>query len=378
MANLRGPKVRGILLVAFAVVVALSTVPSFLGMHKEEPIYPGPGVTQTKKLSDYYEGLRDTAGDTDVFVLEGSESGGTALLLGGNHPDEPAAYLTAVLVMERATVSKGRLIIIPRSNNSGFTHNVPGEASPQQFPIETSAGTRWFRYGARGINPIHSWPDQEVYIHHPSGQRLSGDETRNLNRAFPGRPNGTLAERIAYGITELIRKEHVDLTIDLHTAMPEYPNINVIVAHERAMPVAAIAQLNLLLEGMKISLAASPKMLHGLTHRELGDFTETLVVLFEAPNISIGRLRGRTNTDTIVKGQDDFYVWGARLGRLFIPFTEEGWPLNVRLARHVTGIKAVCEALGEIYPDKAVVLENLPSYNELATEAGRYFHPPEE
>jgi hypothetical protein len=159
--------------------------------------------------------------------------------------------------------------------------------------------------------------------------------------------------------------------------MPEYPNINVIIAHERAMEIAASAQLTLLLEGINISLANSPKNFHGLTHREIGDFTDSFVVLMEAPNIAFGRLRGRTTVDTIIKGQDDFYVWGAKLGRLFIPFTEEGWPLNLRLARHITTTKTLIEAFSELYPDKEIMINNIPSYQELIDNAGSFYHPPE-
>lgn len=377
MIALKEPKVRGIFLVVFALIIALVTIPNFLSMHKVEPLFPGPGVTQVKLLSDYFEGLKNTPVDTEVFLLEGAEKGGTVLLLGGVHPDEPEGFLTTVLFLERANILKGRIFIIPRSNKSGFTYNIPGEAAPQRFPITTANGIRWFRFGSRGINPVHSWPDQEIYIHYPSGQRMSGDDTRNLNRSFPGRPNGTLAERITYGICELIRQEGVDLTIDFHTAMPEYPNINVIVAHERAMEIAASAQLTLLLEGINISLANSPKNFHGLTHRELGDFTDTYAVLMEAPNIAIGRLRGRTTVDTIIKGQDDFYVWGAKLGRLFVPFTKEGWPLNVRLARHITTTKTLIEAFSELYPGKEIIIDNIPSYQELIDNAGSFYHPPE-
>jgi hypothetical protein len=377
MNILNKSKIRGIVLIAFILIIVSITIPSFLSMHEVEPLFPGPAVVQTKLLSDYFEGLKNTPGDTEIYLLEGAEKGGTVLLLGGVHPDEPTGFLTTVLFLERSTISKGRIFIIPRTNKSGFTYNIPGEAVPQRFPLETNEGTRWFRFGARGINPIHSWPDQEIYIHYPSGQRMSGDDTRNLNRSFPGRPNGTLAEKITYGVAELIRQEGVDLTIDFNTAMPEYPNINVIVAHDRAMEIAASAQLTLLLEGINIGIANSPKNFHGLTHREIGDFTDSFVVLMEAPNIAFGRLRGRTTVDTIIKGQDDFYVWGAKLGRLFIPFTEEGWPLNVRLARHITTTKALIEAFSELYPDKSLMINNIPSYQELIDDAGSFYHPPE-
>ena len=49
-----------------------------------------------------------------------------------------------------------------------------------------------------------------------SGQQLSGSETRNLNRAFPGRADGTLTEQIAYAIMQLLEQENVDMGFDLH------------------------------------------------------------------------------------------------------------------------------------------------------------------
>ena len=143
-------------------------------------------------------------------------------MLGGTHGDEPAGYLAAVVLVERARVHAGRLIVLPRANASGFTHNIGQEAHPQDFTIDTSAGLRRFRFGARAGNPVHQWPDPQVYFHANSGQALSGSETRNLNRAYPGRAAGSLTERLAFAITTLIEREHADLAVDLHEASPDY------------------------------------------------------------------------------------------------------------------------------------------------------------
>ena len=124
-------------------------------------------------------------------------------------------------------------------------------------------------------------------------RRCPGSETRNLNRAYPGRPDGTLTERIAFAITTLIERERVDLAIDLHEASPEYPVVNTIVAHQRAVDLAALASVNLQAIGMTIGLETSPENLHGLSHREWGDATPALAVLMETTNPAQGRLRGR-------------------------------------------------------------------------------------
>ena len=358
----------GVLLLAGVALVVYAVSGPFLSMYEPSVIVPGEGVTRTAMLSEYFPALAGSHGDTQVYVLEGAQPGGKVLVLGGVHADEPEGVLAAVILIERAVVEQGALFVIPFANASAQTNNLPGEGVPQRFAIATPHGERVFTFGSRYTNPLHTWPDPEVYVHFPSGQRLSGEETRNLNRAFPGRPDGNLTERIAHGIAELIRREGVDLAIDLHTAMPEYPNINVIVAHERAMPVASMAQIDLMIGGVNIAISPSPVKYRGLSHRELGDHTAALATLMEAPNIAIGRLRGRTTEATILEGKDPFYVWGARLGRLFVAFDEAGWPMEVRVGRHIAGVQALAGALNLLRPDRAVRIR-APEYREIV-EAG--------
>jgi hypothetical protein len=369
-------RVRGIaLLVAVGLIVFVASG-SFRFVDPADVVVPGVGVTRRGMLSEYFPALAGSPGDTAVYVMEGELPGGSVLVLGGVHADEPASYLTAILLIESGTVRQGTAYVIPFANASAVTNNLPGEGVPQSFAIATEGGERVFPNGSRYTNPIHSWPDAEVYVHHPSGQRLSGEETRNLNRAFPGRPDGNLTERIAFGITELIRQEEIDLTIDLHTAMPEYPNINVIVAHERSMILASMAQIDMMIDGISISLSPSPPMFHGLSHRELGDHTETLATLLEAPNIAIGRLRGQTTVSTILDAQDPFYVWGDRLGRLFVPFDDGGWPLAVRVGRHVAGVRALTNAMSDMNPNRSIRLE-LPTYASIVERGvGAFLNPP--
>ena len=109
-------------------------------------------VTARSRLSQYCRPLAGTAGDTDLFVLSGAEPGATVLVLGGTHGDEPAGYVAAVMLVERARVVRGRLIVIPRANASGFTHNVPQEGHPQRFTVQTPrpSRTNWTSsYGCR-------------------------------------------------------------------------------------------------------------------------------------------------------------------------------------------------------------------------------------
>ncbi|MDR1786226.1 MAG: succinylglutamate desuccinylase [Spirochaetaceae bacterium] len=358
--------ISAIVIAIAALAAAFVSGREFLAHRRPETIFPGPGVTEKRMLSDWYPALKGGRGDTEVYIFRGDEEGGSILVLGGTHPNEPSGYLAATVLVENASVSKGTLYVIPRANNSAFTHNDPQEGSPASFTIKKSDGDeRVFRFGSRATNPLDQWPDPEVYIHASSGQHLSGNETRNLNRGYPGRTNGTFTERVCYGITSLIKAQNITMTIDLHEASPEYPVINAIVAHERAMTLASYVVLGLEIQDIKIGLEPSPRNLHGLTHRELGDATDTFAVLMETANASQGRIRGRTDAALALTGKDTCYVKAAELGRLYVPFDERGHPIEERVGRHLAGIAEFAFALGTEYPDKEILIEGIPDYYEL-------------
>ena len=362
---MKGNKITGIIMIFLSLVIAFVAGKEFLKTRELEPIVKGDGVTSMQKLSDYLPDLKGTRGDSDIYILQGKEPGGSVLILGGTHPNEPAAFLTTVLLVENLKVDKGTVYIIPRANGSAMSHNDPQEASPQRFTIKTPYGERWFRFGSRATNPLDQWPDPDVYIHAASGQKLSGNETRNLNRAYPGRADGTYTEKVAYAITELIKKNDINMEIDLHEASPEYPVINAIVAHERAMPISSQVVMNMEFEDILIGLEPSPPSLHGLSHRELGDYTSTYAVLMETANASQGRLRGKTDENLVLTGKDPIYVKAQKIGRLFVPYDENGHPMEERVGRHLTGVVQHIIVMGENEPDKEIIIEGLPSYEDL-------------
>jgi hypothetical protein len=365
MREIKGtPLTAGIFLLVTA-AAAFFAGERFLSMHAEEPVYPSAGLTGIKPLSDYLPALAGTPGDTDVFFYRGAEKGGTVLVLGGTHPNEPAGFVTAVVLAENIRVRRGTVIIIPRGNHSGFSHSDPQEGNPQRFYIPLpGGGAREFRLGSRLTNPVDQWPDPAVYVN-PAGQELSGNEVRNLNRCFPGREKGYLTERIAFAIMELIRREGVDIGVDLHESAPEYPVINAIVFHENSSELAATAALDLQGEGFEVRLEASPVNLRGLTHREWGDHAGIKALLLETPNASHGRLKGQPSSSLIVDGQDKFYARASRLGRLFVPYGEEGIPLAERVARHLAALEAIVRGLGDLEPGKAVAVDGLPPFAEV-------------
>ena len=362
------------LLCVFVAVMVVILGLSFRSMKEVEPIYPGPGVTGQERLSKYSPKLEGTSGDTDIYILDSGVPGASMLVLGGTHPNEPSGFISAVALIETLKPVSGVLYVIPRANASAFTCNDPQEGSPQRFTIQTAGGARWFRFGSRATNPIDQWPDSEVYVHASSGQTLSGSEIRNLNRAYPGREDGTLTECVAYGITQFIKQHNVTITVDLHEASPEYTTVNAIVAHEKAMEVATVALWDLE-EVMKITVEASPQNLHGLTHRELGDYTDTLALLMETANASQGRLHGTVTPEMVVSGQDKFYYRAGQYGALTVNYPETGISMNERCARHITSLNAFCQSYAG--PAGTIDLGDVPTYKEIIKNGiGAYLAPP--
>ena len=346
--------------------------------HLREPVVPGPAVARVARLSEYFPGLRGTTNDLNVYILEGKEPGGAVLVLGGTHPEEPAGRLAAWILAENAVLAKGRLFVILSANRSATTATRLGGAYPPDFTIPTAWGGQKFRMGDRWSNPLDQWPDPEVYIHYPSRQQLAWMDIRNLNRAFPGRPNGTLTERTCYAITELIRKEKIDLVIDLHEAELQYPVISTIVAHEKGADLAAMVSMMLSSnEGFAIGVEASPKALRGLSHREIGDHTGAVSLLLEAPEPFLDATRGRTGRDLLLTGRDEFIVRAGKRGLLFEKIDEKGWPIDVRVGRHCSTILQILETWSEDKPDRAVSVSGVPRYAEVVKNGtGAYLRDP--
>jgi hypothetical protein len=367
-----------IVLVLAAIVVVLSAARFAPASPTSLELYPSPSLTRQTWLSDYNPALKGTPGDTPVLVFEGAEPGGTMLVLGGTHPDEPAGCAAALVLAENVMPEQGRVIVIPYANASGFTHNLPQEGHPSHYTLDTPNGRRTIPYGARLSNPVHQWPDPTVYVESVRGQKLAGVEARNLNRAYPGLQNGTLTSKVAYAITSLIREEQVDVSVDLHESSPEYPVNNAIVAHDRALDLAAITAVELELSGVAMNIEPSPESLRGFSHREWGDNTDTYAVLFESPNPAQGRLRGKTDEQLIIDGQDPMYLKASSRGRLYVPYTEEGTPLAMRVGRHIASIAALATSHTMLAPDRGIVLSGLPTYDELVSNGvGAYLSPSE-
>lgn len=96
----------------------------------------------------------------------------------------------------------------------------------------------------------------------------------------------------------------------------------------------------------------------------------------ETANPVQGRLRGITDKNLVTRGQDAFYVQASNLGRSFVPVTNEGWPLKIRVGRHLEALKALWSVFSDFNPEKNIIVENVPSLEELKnTGIGSFLQP---
>lgn len=126
-----------------------------------------PAQTQAGKQS-VIELVPGTSFATKAYIFEAKNPGPAVMIVGGIHGNEPAGSLAASKFMQ-VPVLKGTLIVIPRANTLALDNN------------------------------IRTLPEIE-----------------DLNRAYPGKMDGTPAQRITYDIVQLMHKYQVSMVLDLH------------------------------------------------------------------------------------------------------------------------------------------------------------------
>jgi len=338
------------------------------GMGFDLDIRPGEGVTSQAKLSDYFPPLAGSNLDADVFILDSGKPGANALLLGGTHGNELAGTVSGLVMVENSIVKTGKLIVIPYANSSAISMKDTRKNIPQQQPIQSRSGQRVLPYGDRRTDPADQGSeDPDVYVN-PMGYRLkNGKESRNLNRTYPGKADGTPTEQLSYAIIALVKREQVDISLDMHEAdTPERkvqddgdyrPGGNkrlayTLVSHPRGLETAAFSLLALEEDiHISVKLEESNSKYRGLSHLEIGNATQSLSFLSESPNP--GQDRWRDKPDVLT---DQKYPLTHRVG------------LHLRLFRH----------LADAYADetgKSLEIEGLPEYQDLlAGDIGRFLN----
>ena len=366
------------LLGAITAIMITGGIQLFKHRHYMMPVVAGPGVTKIIKLSEFTTGLKGTMADTNVYFLEGKEEGGKILIMANTHANEPAALLASLIFIENAVVEKGTVIIIPQFNNSASRNTKPGDGYPLYFEIPTAWGAKKFRMGNRDASPLDQWPDPDVYIHYPDKQLLSFIDVRNTNRTWPGRANGPLMERVTHGAMQIMKQENVDIAVDIHGAETMFPVTNCIVAPEKSVRIATMAALTVKArEGFDSHVEPSPSGFRGLSHREIGDYSDTMPFLLEAPLPFLDQPTGPKTEKLLLDGKDPFLLSLSKKGKLFVPYDETGWPMEKRVGQHCSLVLELMRQFSRKFPEKKIEIRNVPRYAEvLKNGVGHYYHDP--
>jgi predicted deacylase len=370
--------IKIVLIAVIGVITALGAIPLYRHRHFPMPFVAGPGVTRVIKLSDFGPGLKGKIVDADIFVMEGKEPGGKAFLMADTHANEPAGLLAMMILIENAVVEKGTLYVVPTFNASASRNTKPGDGYPLYFDIPTDWGRVRFRMGNRDASPLEQWPDPDVYIHYPDKQMLSYLDVRNTNRTWPGRPDGPLMERVTYAAMEMMRQEKIDVAVDFHGAETMFPVTNCIVAPQKSAKIATMASMTVkAMEGFDNHVEPSPGNFHGLSHREIGDFSDTLPFLLEAPIPFLDQPTGPKTVKLLLDGKDPFLLSLSAAKKLFVPYDETGWPMDKRIGQHASVALEILKQFSKKNPERAIKLSGFPRYAEIVRNGvGTYYHDP--
>jgi hypothetical protein len=187
-------------------------------------------------------------------------------------------------------------------------------------------------------------------------------------------------ERVTYGAMQIMREEKVDIAIDVHGAETMFPVTNCIVAPEKSMRIATMASLTVKArEGFDNHVEPSPSGFRGLSHREIGDYSDTLPFLLEAPIPFLDQPTGPKTVDLLLDGKDPFLLSLSKKGKLFVPYDETGWPMDKRVGQHCSVILEIMRQFSRKSPEREIRVRNVPRYADVVKNGvGHYFHNPKE
>lgn len=336
-------KKRSVLIVTTLVLLVLATNIGLAQGPILHDVRPGYGVTGIGWLSDYHAPLKNTPVDSRIYFLDSGNPGPTLVLLGGTHSNEIAGIAAATLVIERAVVTAGRVIVIPYANSSGASSIDEWRPFIRTWSVETESGVRIFPYGDRRTQTSHQEEDPETYSHYPSGLELPGNEARNLNRAHPGKADGTLTQQLAYAYYQLIIEEDAEIAVDMHEAGVTSRLANMLIANPKNLDLAVFAIVDLEMQGVIMNVEHSSEEFRGLSHREWGDHTQAAAYLIETPNPA--------QTPEIEDKDVDVV-------------TDSTNPLSKRVATQLATIQAILDS-HDLFLGESLKWEGLPSYTDL-------------
>ena len=134
--------------------------------------FPQTALLQTTSV-EYI--CAETNFETPVYIINTDYQEPAIMIVAGTHGNEKAGIKATEYLKDNLHIKKGTLIIIPRANILACEENV------RCFPTEI-----------------------------------------NLNRVYPGNPQGNSVEKLAYEILNLMKKYDISLLVDLHESREFY------------------------------------------------------------------------------------------------------------------------------------------------------------
>jgi hypothetical protein len=147
---------------------AISNQPPPTATPEPEPFIVPEGVQEHAMMAG-------TPQQNRLYVFGSGREGPIVLALGGVHGNEPGGWLAAEQVVDGMRPAFGALLVVPRANR-----------------LATLAFVR------------------------------TTDELGDLNRLYPGNPDGLPMERMAFEIMNTIREYHVNVVVDMHESWAFY------------------------------------------------------------------------------------------------------------------------------------------------------------
>jgi len=171
----------------------------------------------------------------------------------------------------------------------------------------------------------------------------------------------------------------VDITIDIHGAETMFPVTNCIVAPQKSMRIATMTSLTVnAMEGFENHVEPSPSGFRGLSHREIGDFSDTMPFLLEAPLPYLDQPTGPKTMDLLLQGIDPFLLSLSKQKKLFVSYDESGWPMEKRVGQHCSVVLEIMNQFTRRNMDRAIRVSHAPRYADiLKNGVGFYYHDPE-
>ncbi|MBU4509907.1 succinylglutamate desuccinylase/aspartoacylase family protein [bacterium] len=134
--------------------------------------FPQTALLQTTSV-EYI--CAETDYETPVFIIKTDYKEPTIMIVAGTHGNEKAGIKAAEYLKDNLNIKRGTLIIMPKANILACEENV------RCFPPEI-----------------------------------------NLNRVYPGNPQGNSVEKLAYEIFNLMKRYDIGLLVDLHESIEFY------------------------------------------------------------------------------------------------------------------------------------------------------------